>query len=477
MLTPLTVALLTYNRSHYLQEAIHGILAQTYQDFEFLILDNGSTDDTPSVVLGTRDERIRYVRNPPGLEVLFNGISALKIARGKRIIITHDDDVMLPTMLAKQMAIMDANPGMTAVWTNTSTIDQDGNTIQEYFTPPGSDRIYGAGEFIARFPSENLWPLPSTMMFERARYPRRQIDTLYYDQELGKRLPKTHGGDDVLIPALMNTFGPVAFLNEPLLKYRKHGAQDSNRTHLSLGIVNTYKMLRRFASKLTNGKRIAPVLDSHIARFTAQHEIIHTTTPHPTAKARTELKKLFDKANSNLLRNAEAAPPLLPLRIFLSQTQKFGDEIFHALIKPEPEHPTATHALFHWAELRQAGGNLLSQLPERTNIVILGSALVSALLINEARERNLNILCCIDSNITRQNQTMLGTPIRPPEWLSSQGRAVDYVILSSERDQDAYLHEFIHGLNKDLKTLSWKEQAMRESHQNKLPLKPSSSGA
>lgn len=473
MLIPLTVALLTYNRSHYLREAMEGILAQTYRDFEFLILDNGSTDDTPAVVLGIHDRRIRYVRNPPGLEVLFNGISALKIARGKRIIITHDDDVMQPTMLAKQMAIMDAHPGMTAVWTNTSTIDQDGNTIQEYFTPPGHDRIYGRGEFIARFPSENLWPLPSTMMFARERYPQRQMDRLYYDQELGKRLPKTHGGDDVLIPALMNTFGPVAFLNEPLLKYRKHGAQDSNRTHLSLGIVNTYKTLRRFAGKLPEREQVAPLLDSHIARFTAQHEIIHTTAPQPTPAARAKLKKLFDKACGALERNSEAAPPLLPLRIFLSQTRKYGDEIFRALAAPGEEHPTATHALFHWACMLQAGGNLLAALPAHSNIVILGSALVSALLINEARAHNLNVLCCIDSNITRQDQTMLGTPIRPPEWLASQGKAVDYVILSSERDQDAYLHEFIHSLNKDAKTLSWKDLALDQEccpHQPPMPV-------
>ena len=460
MLIPLTVALLTYNRSHYLREAMEGILAQTYRDFEFLILDNGSTDDTPTVVLGFCDERIRYVRNPPGLEAQFNGISALKIARGERIVITHDDDVMQPEMLARQMATMNAHPGMTAVWTNTSTIDQDSNTIQERFTPQGNDRIYGTGEFIARFPSENLWPLPSTMMFERAKYPRQAIDRWYYNRAQGKLLPDTHGGDDVLIPAMMNTFGPVAFLNEPLLKYRRHGIQDGNRTHLSLGILNTYRILRRFAGKLPEREQVVPVLDSHIARFTAQHEIIHTTAPQPTPAARAKLKKLFDKACGALERNSEAAPPLLPLRIFLSQTRKYGDEIFRALAAPGEEHPTATHALFHWARMRQAGGNLLTALPAHSNIVILGSALVSALLINEARAHNLNVLCCIDSNITRQNLTMLGTPIRPPEWLTSQGKAVDYVILSSERDQDAYLHAFILGLNKNVTSLSWKDLAL-----------------
>lgn len=456
---PLTVALLTYNRSHYLRETIAGILAQTWQDFEFLILDNGSTDDTPEVVLGFDDPRIRYVRNPPGFTAYFNGISAIRIARGERIIVTHDDDVMQPTMIARQMATLDAHPGMIAVWTNTSSIDQDGNTIQDRFTPPGNDRVYATGEFIARFPSENLWPLPSAMMFERTKYPRRMLDTWYYDASRGKQQPVTHGGDDVLIPAMMNTFGPVAFLDEPLLKYRRHGIQDGNCTHLSLGILNTYRILRRFAGKLPNKDEVVPLMESHLARFTVQHEVIHRSAPRLHRNTREKLKKLFDKAQQAHQHDPMATIPLLPLRILLAQTGH-DTEVFDALTPPGPEHPTSMHALFHWTKLRQAQKNLFAPLPEQTNIVILGSALVSALLINEARERGLNVLACIDSNITRQHTTMLGTPIHPPEWLGQHGDTVDYVILSSERDQDTYLHGFIRSLHNGVRSLSWKEMAL-----------------
>jgi len=469
---PLTVALMTFNRSAYLKEAIGGILAQTWQDFELLILDNASTDDTPEVVLGIRDERIRYVRNPPGFTAYFNGTSAIQIARGKRIIITHDDDVMHPTLLAKQMDMMEAHPGMTAVWTNTSVIDQAGNTIQAFSTPQGNDRIYGIGEFIARFPQENLLPLPSTLMFERARYPKKLIGQCYYDRQRGRTQPRTHGGDDILIPAIMNTFGPIAYLNEPLLKYRLHGIQDGNRTHLSLGVLNTYRTLRRLAGKLPDRQKTLALIESHIARFTTQHEVIHTTT-RLSGKTRTKLRRLLDSTLSSPLHDSATTIPLLPLRIFLAQHGENITGVFSALAQPGPEHPTAMHALFRWAKLRQVQKNLFAPLPKQTNIVILGSALVSALLINEAREYNLNVLACIDSNITRQDQTMLGTPIRPPEWLASQGKAVDYVILSSERDQDAYLHEFIHSLNKDVKTLSWKDLALDQEccpHQPPRPV-------
>ena len=98
--------------------------------------------------------------------------------------------------------------------------------------------------------------------------------------------------------------------------------------------------------------------------------------------------------------------------------------------------------------------------------------MVSALLINEAREQGLNVIACIDSNITRQNEMMLGIPIYSPEWLSSQGTAVDYVILSSERDQETYLCDFIRSLNNSVKTLSWKDLAMKKKYSESLKSAP-----
>ena len=58
-----TVCLPTYNRAHYLREAIESVLSQTFQDFELLICDNASTDETSEVVKSFRDARIRYVRH------------------------------------------------------------------------------------------------------------------------------------------------------------------------------------------------------------------------------------------------------------------------------------------------------------------------------------------------------------------------------------------------------------------------------
>lgn len=64
----LSVSVLTYNRGHngYLRTAMDAILAQTYADFELLVIDNHSSDETAEIVLSYRDRRLTYIRLPPG---------------------------------------------------------------------------------------------------------------------------------------------------------------------------------------------------------------------------------------------------------------------------------------------------------------------------------------------------------------------------------------------------------------------------
>ena len=463
MTIPLTVALMTYNRSHYLKQAIQGILDQTYRNFEFLILDNHSTDDTPAVVLGCDDPRIRYVRNAPGHRSAFNGASAMQIARGARLIITHDDDIMMPTMLEKQMAIMDEHPDMTAVWVNIDVIDETGRLVQRYFVSKGNDRIYKRGEYIARYPSERLLPIPSGLMLDRNRTPRLLFgDAFYYGRKkLSEGNTSTHGGDDIIFPALMNIRGPVAFLNEPLLQYRRHSVQDSNDVDISKPVLKTHqvlhRLLRKYASKIPDSARTEPLLSNYVLRYETQHEVVNTSGMIGR-RAQTKLAKWLAQGMENVGKSPEAVYPILPLLILLSQHGMDAEALFSGLSQPTPAQPSDVRASYQWAMLRKGGGNLFASLPEGANIAILGSALIAALLVNEAKVRGLGVVC-MDSKPSRQNREMLGVPIHAPEWLKSQGDGINYAILSSERDQEDYLRPFILGLNKQVKVFSWKELA------------------
>lgn len=456
MSIPVTIALLTYNRSGYLKEAIEGVLSQTYRNFEFLILDNGSTDDTPDVVLGIKDERVRYVRNPPGYTAPFNGASAIKIARGERVIATHDDDIMMPTMLEKQMALMDAHPGMTAVWTNVCTIDKDGAVMSPYLTPLGPDRIYERGEYIVRYPAELLWPLPSTLIFCRKKLSASLIDSIYYGSIQGGKAPKSHGGLDILIPSLLNTRGSIGFLNEPLLKYRLHGPQDSHQTNISLDPLNTYSTLYKLSRKIPQTKTATPFLRNFALRYKAQHVVINTQKPKLPESKISGLEKEFLLATQDRDAPANAVQPLLPLSIFLSQAGRKTPAILDAYQPPSADQPRVVQSLFQWIGRRKRGENLFQRFGGK-RVAILGSALISAVLINEVREAGVSVAYCLDSNIRRQSQTMLGVPIYPPSHLGTAQAQVDCVILSSEREHDKYLVEMIRKINGKVEVISWKD--------------------
>ena len=88
----LTIALQTYNRPKYLSESITSILNQSFEDYELIILDNGSEPDTVSVVKSFQDCRIRYIRNNINDLNFLN--KAFEFVNNKFLMIFHDDDVM-----------------------------------------------------------------------------------------------------------------------------------------------------------------------------------------------------------------------------------------------------------------------------------------------------------------------------------------------------------------------------------------------
>ena len=111
MVTPprVTVVMPAYNASAFIRAAVDSILAQTFEDFELIILNDGSTDDTQTIVEGYADARIRLInKSNSGVASTLN--LGLKEAKGE-FIWRHDaDDISLPTKLERQMEFMDANP-------------------------------------------------------------------------------------------------------------------------------------------------------------------------------------------------------------------------------------------------------------------------------------------------------------------------------------------------------------------------------
>ena len=116
----------SYNTGQYIEESIRSVLAQTYTNWELLIVDDCSTDNTDEVVLPfLEDKRIKYFRNIINCGAAVSRNIALREAKGRWIAFLDSDDLWLPQKLEKQIAFMTEN-GYHFSYTNYSEIDEAG---------------------------------------------------------------------------------------------------------------------------------------------------------------------------------------------------------------------------------------------------------------------------------------------------------------------------------------------------------------
>jgi glycosyltransferase involved in cell wall biosynthesis len=126
-----SIVIPTYNSARYVGIAIEHVLGQTFEDFELLVLDNASTDETPDVVSGYDDRRLRYVRNPHNLGFAANAQRGLEMARGAFLTVLGADDVQEPEFLQRTVGCLQANPNLSLVHTSAVWIDEGGTVFGE----------------------------------------------------------------------------------------------------------------------------------------------------------------------------------------------------------------------------------------------------------------------------------------------------------------------------------------------------------
>jgi glycosyltransferase involved in cell wall biosynthesis len=118
----------TFNRADFLGQMIESVLSQTFRNFELIIVDDGSTDDTRSLVEGFRDERITYrYQENSGQSVARN--AALKLATGQYICFLDSDNAWLPDKLEKSLKAFEQNPDVDVVYGDCITINEHGDEI------------------------------------------------------------------------------------------------------------------------------------------------------------------------------------------------------------------------------------------------------------------------------------------------------------------------------------------------------------
>ena len=230
--TPLISIMMTsYNRAEYIDEAIESVLMQTYQNWELLVLDDASTDDTVLIAQGfaEQDARVRIFPAPQNLGITGNRNRGFALARGEYIAVLDSDDVWSDSeKLTKQVAFLDTNPDYVLVGTQVNVIDGDSNNTDSFSYETVDGAIRGKLLFRNQFTHSAVLVRASaltTIPVYNSAIP------IWEDYDLILRL---------------GTRGKLANLSEYMTQYRKHSGNISKEKRVQfarvhLDIIRTHK--------------------------------------------------------------------------------------------------------------------------------------------------------------------------------------------------------------------------------------------
>lgn len=201
------VVLPVFNGEAHIGEAVESILNQTFTDFEFVIIDDGSTDSTAAILktFATSQFNLKVLSGPNVgyTRALLKGIAA---STGRFIARMDADDVSLPQRLATQGAYLDANPDCVVVGGAMCVIDADGDPVSLRKYPRSHEAIeqshFVRGECALAHP---------TVMFRRGVY-----------EAVGGYRPEYEPAEDFDLWMRMAELGRLANLPDPLVRYRVH---------------------------------------------------------------------------------------------------------------------------------------------------------------------------------------------------------------------------------------------------------------
>ena len=130
----LSIGLPIYNGEQFLPETLDSILAQTFTDFELIICDNGSTDNTPKICqeYAERDRRIRYYWNEKNIGAAPNYNRVFELSKGKYFKWSAHDDLIAPEFLEKCISLLEEKPEIVLCFPKTNIIDENGQIIGKH---------------------------------------------------------------------------------------------------------------------------------------------------------------------------------------------------------------------------------------------------------------------------------------------------------------------------------------------------------
>lgn len=225
-----TVLMPVYNGEKYLKEAIKSILNQTFRDFEFLIIDDGSIDKSAEIIASFNDTRIRLERNEANLGLIKTLNKGFRLSKGKYIARMDCDDISLPKRLSAQANFMEKHPeiGVCGSWVKIVGLKQS---------------------FISKYPQNHeearAYLLFNTPFAHPAVIIRKEIIEKYqleYDENY------KHAEDYELWSRIIE-HTKISNIPKVLLRYRMH-PESVSKKNSSIQAENSNKIRLRLLKKL-----------------------------------------------------------------------------------------------------------------------------------------------------------------------------------------------------------------------------------
>ena len=253
-LPPVSVCLLTYKRAQLLPQTIETLLAQDHPDFELIINDDRSPDDTERVCreYARRDSRVRYFKNPENLRYANNQNAAILRARNEYVAIVHDADVYEPNLLSRWTQALVEHPSAALVFNQAKHLDLNRRVIG-MFTHPYGPLIAGR-ELVDDMLTRPDSPIFGIVMVRRSRV-----------LEVGPFDPRLPTLADVDMWLRLASRYDVAYVAEPLYSIAAREV-DHHNSYVNWNIRRESELIyelnwrRRFASEPEAAERTRRVI-------------------------------------------------------------------------------------------------------------------------------------------------------------------------------------------------------------------------
>jgi len=258
----ISVIMPVYNNEKYLVEAIESILHQTYSHFEFIIIDDCSTDKSWKIIkkYATKDKRIKAFRNEKNLKIVKTRNKGFKecSSTSKYFAIMDGDDISLASRFEEEIKFLEENKDFALVGSHNIIINEEGKEIGFRRYPVSWDEIK---KLMTRYN-----PIAQPVAMIRAEVLRKEIG--FYNEKYTRC-------QDYELWCRIGTKHKIGNINKALLRYRVSSTQ-GKRTHLKDTIRFTLEIQRKwlFNKKYFNCKNIVIHLISYISLILPQKTIL-----------------------------------------------------------------------------------------------------------------------------------------------------------------------------------------------------------